>query len=86
MNTGTPYVKTATGNVRTGQGTLIGYYVNSTTNGTIVFHDSTAGDNAVSGTQTPAIGWHSFPIELMTGLYIVITNTLNVTLIYRPRN
>ena len=62
---------------------LIGFYVNSTTSGTIIIHDTaSAAANAVSGTITPAVGWHFFPAQLGTGLRVVIANTLNVTLFY----
>lgn len=66
---------------------LIGFYVNSTSSGTIVFHDSASAstNNAISGTITPAIGFHWFPAQLGAGLRIVIANTLNVTLFYEPR-
>jgi hypothetical protein len=65
---------------------LIGFYVNSTTSGTLVIHDkATAAANAISGTITPAIGWHFFPAQLGQGLYVVIANTLNVTFFYDPR-
>lgn len=65
---------------------LVGFYVNSTSTGTIVFHDSDSAStsNAISGTITPAIGWHFFPAGLGSGLRVVIGNTLNVTLFYKP--
>lgn len=63
---------------------LIGFYVNSTNGGTLVIHDkATAATNAVSGTITPAIGFHWFPASLGQGLYAVIGGTaLNVTFFY----
>ena len=65
---------------------LLGFYVNSTTGGTLVIHDkATAAANAVSGTITPAIGFHWFPAQLGQGLYVVIANTLSVTFFYEPR-
>lgn len=65
---------------------LIGFYVNSTTSGTIVIHDSASAsvNNAISGTITPAIGFHRFPAALGSGLRVVIANTLNITLVYKP--
>lgn len=77
---------TATAVVNARPTNLLGFYVNSTSAGTIVFHDSsTASANAISGTITPAIGFHWFPAQLGQGLYVVIANTLNVTLFYDPR-
>ena len=65
---------------------LLGFYVNSTTSGTIVFHDSASAstNNAISGTITPAIGYHRFPASLSAGLRFVIANTLNVTFFVIP--
>lgn len=61
--------------------TLLGFYVNSTTGGTIAFAESSGG-TAISGTITPAIGFHRFPASCPNGLYATIANTLNVTLFY----
>lgn len=77
---------TGTGQVTSVGGNLIGFYVNSTSSGTIVLKDGTAtAGTAISGTITPAVGWHAFPATYGTsGLYVTIANTLNVTLIYQP--
>lgn len=76
--------KTASGNVKSSQGALLGFYVNSTSSGTIVLYDdaATGTTTAISGTITPAIGWQNFPVAFTNGLNIVIANTLNVTLVY----
>ena len=58
---------------------LTGFYVNNTTSGTIIIKD---GATAVSGTITPAIGWHFYPVSLPSGLVITIANTLDVTLVF----
>ena len=74
---------TATGQVFKGGGQLLGFYVNSTTSGTIVLNDSdgvTA--TAMSGTITPAIGYHAFPATVQRGVAVTIANTLNVTLFF----
>ena len=76
---------TATGQVFKGGGRLLGFYVNSTTGGTIVLNDSegvTA--TAMSGTITPALGWHAFPATVQRGIAVTIANTLNVTLFFAP--
>lgn len=80
---GSPKLLTGSGVVSLVSGTLLGFYVNSTTAGTIVIGngtDSTA--TAVSGTITPGIGWHGFPAYLTDGCYATIANTLNVTLFF----
>lgn len=70
--------------ISTHRGHMLGFYVNSTSSGTIVFYDTAAADtsNAMSGTITPAAGWHEFPAEFNNGLRAVIANTLNVTIFY----
>ena len=77
--------KTSTGAVTANPCTLIGFYVNSTTSGTLVIKDGTASTGAaISGTITPAIGFHCFPASCSIGLYVTIANTLDVTFFYQP--
>ena len=74
---------TATGAVSTGACQLIGFYVNSTNAGTLVLTDGGSGGTAMSGTITPAIGFHRFPANVGTSLYATIAGTaLNVTFFY----
>ena len=74
---------TATGAVSTGACQLIGFYVNSTTVGTLILKDGGSGGTAMSGTITPAIGFHRFPANVGTSLYATIAGTaLNVTFFY----
>ena len=61
---------------------LTGFYVNSTTSGTLVFRDGGASGTTVSGTITPAIGWHFFPVSFPTSIHVTVANTIDVTLIY----
>lgn len=76
---------TATGAVTTNPGTLLGWYVNSTTSGTIVLRDGGSGGTVMSGTITPAIGFHRFPATFGSGgLHATIGGTLNVTFLYVP--
>jgi hypothetical protein len=82
MSVGGPVRLTATGQVKTGGGAILGFYVNSTTTGTIVLWDSlSAAGNQVTGTITPGIGWHPLPLKFGVGLHCVIANTLDVTFI-----
>lgn len=79
---GTPKNITSTGNVAGSTGTsvhLIGFYVNSTTGGTIVLRAAGSGGTAISGTITPAIGFHFFPAVADGPLHATIANTLDVT-------
>lgn len=70
---------TATGDVSKGPCQLIGFYVNSTTGGTVVISD---GSTAISGTITPAIGFHRFPATIGTKAVATIANTLDVTFFF----
>ena len=74
---------TATGNVTTCPfGVLIGFYVNSTTGGTLVLRDGGSSGTVMGGTITPAIGFHRFPAKFVNGLHATIANTLDVTFFY----
>jgi hypothetical protein len=75
---------TASANVKPNEGFLLGFYVNSTSAGTIQLYDdpSTGTTTPMSGVITPAIGFHRFPAAFATGLNVVIGSTLNVTMFY----
>ena len=74
---------TATGAVSTGACQLIGCYVNNTTIGTLVLRDGGASGTVMSGTITPAIGFHRFPANVGTSLYATIGGSaLDVTFFY----
>lgn len=81
---GSPINRTNSGVVSLVPGTLLGFYVNSTSSGTIVIRDGTSatGGSAISGTITPAIGFHRFPAQCSNGCYVTIANTLNVTVFF----
>jgi len=75
---------TATGAVCAGACQLLGFYVSATTAGTLVFTD---GSTAMSGTITPAIGYHSFPATVGTSLTATIAGTaLDVTFFFASGN
>lgn len=83
---GNKYVNTtASALIKTGQGVLIGMYVNSTSAGTIKLWDNTsAATTVINNTITPAIGYHSLGnASFSTGLYATIGGTLDVTLYYQ---
>jgi hypothetical protein len=71
----------STGAVSTGPCQLIGFYVNNTSAGTLVLTDGGSGGTAMSGTITPAIGFHRFPANVGVSLYATISN-LNLTFFY----
>lgn len=75
---------TATGDVAgssTSQGgKLLGFYVNSTNAGTLVLRRGGSGGVVMSGTITPAIGFHRFPADFDGILHATIAGTaLDVT-------
>ena len=77
---GTPTNLTGSGAVSLAAGTLLGFYVNSTTGGTVVVgNGSTSAATAVSGAITPVIGFHRFPAYLPAGCYLTLGNTINLT-------
>jgi hypothetical protein len=73
---------TATGAVSTGPCQLIGFYVNSTTVGTLVLRNGGASGEVMSGTITPAIGFHRFPANVGVTLYATVGGTLDVTFFF----
>jgi len=80
LTPGTPVLLSATGDVvATRNGTLIGFYVASTSAGTIVLKQGGSGGTAISGTITPAVGWHNFPAAFVAGLHATIGGTISVT-------
>jgi len=77
---------TATGAVTTGPCQLIGFYINSTTAGTMVLTDGGASGTVVSGTITPAIGFHRFPANIGSSLYFTEGGILDVTFFFASGN
>jgi hypothetical protein len=73
---------TATGAVTSGPCQLIGFYVNNTSSGTLVLKDGGSGGTVMSGTITPAIGFHPFPANVGTSLHATEGGTLDVTFFF----
>lgn len=73
---------TETGAVTTGPCQLIGFYVNSTSSGTLVLRDGGASGTVMSGTITPAIGFHRFPATVGTSLHFTEGGTLDITFFF----
>ena len=70
---------TASGAVCATLGRMAGFYVNSTSSGTLILKDGGASGTAMTGTITPAVGWNAFPVDFQTSLYATISGTLDVT-------
>lgn len=81
---GSPKNITATGSVYGSRCVLLGFYVNSTTSGTLVLRDGGASGTVLSGTITPAVGFHRFPAGIATDLHATVGGTLDVTFFVVP--
>ena len=79
---GSPINLSTSGAISNVPGSLIGYHVNSTTGGTIVFRDGGASGTALNAAVTPAVGFTAFPAEFKTSAYATIANTMDVTFFF----
>ena len=82
---GTPVLLTATGTVSISPGNLLGFFVASTSSGTIVVRNGAAASSAtaISGTITPAAGqFYAFPAYCPSGCSVTIANTISVTFFF----
>ena len=81
---GFPKNMTATGNISgsTGDSQLIGFYVNNTSSGTLVLRAGGSSGTVLSGTITPAIGFHRFPAAGENPFHATIGGTLDVTFFF----
>ena len=74
---------TATATIALVPGNLLGFYVNSTSSGTIAFKDGGQSSGvAIGGTITPAIGWHCYPAACVNGCSVLVAATLDVTIFF----
>ena len=75
---------TGTTTVCAGACQMLGFYVNNTSSGTITVSD---GPTALSGTITPAIGWHHFPANCGTSMIITKTGgSIDLTAFFANAN
>ena len=84
IEAGVPINLTSSGAISLSPGNLLGFYVNSTSSGTIVLKDGGASGTAISGTITPAIGFHRYPayFRSASGAYATLANTIDVTFFF----
>lgn len=77
---GSPILLSASGAVSLAPGSLIGFFVATTSSGTIVVRDGGSGGTAISGTITPAAGaFYRFPATCVNACYFTIGGTISVT-------
>jgi hypothetical protein len=76
---------TASGLIKTGSGRLKGFFVASTTSGTIKLWDNTsAATTTIINTFTPSAGFYPLPdIEFSTGCFATLANTIDVTFFWK---
>jgi hypothetical protein len=74
---------TATGDVFTVNGSFMGFYVNSTSGGTIVLRQGGSGGTVLGGTISPNAGYHAYPSGISGGLHVTISGTIDLTFFYR---
>lgn len=77
---------TSSGAISTGPCNLIGFYVNSTSSGTIIIKDGGSSGTALNGTITPAVGFHRFPATIGASAYATIGATIDVTFFFTSSN
>ena len=77
---GTPVNLSASGAVSLQPCNVIGYHVNSTSGGTLVFRNgTTASGTALNAAVAPLVGFTAFPASLNTGCFLTISGTIDVT-------
>ena len=72
--------------LKKGAGELVGFYVTSTSSGTITFYDDndgTCSSGQKTGTITPAVGWHFLPLPFSTAICALTASTIDVTVIWK---
>lgn len=80
IEAGTPVLLSGSGAVSGTSGNLVGFYVNNTSSGVINFKDGGSGGTAVTGSITPAIGFHRLPAYFTTSCYLtLVSGSISVT-------
>lgn len=84
VESGTPVNISDDGVISVAPGTLLGFYVNSTSSGVVqIYNGPSASATAISGQITPVIGWREFPAYCPAGCYIEkVSGSINITAIF----
>ena len=71
---------TASALLKTGPGSLLGFFCVSSTSGTVTVYDNTAGSGTVllPTVTLAAATFYPFPVAFGTGLYVAVGGTLSV--------
>lgn len=71
---------TATGNVTQGSCQMLGFFVNSTSSGTLVFRAGGSAGRVLNGAITPAAGaFYWFPAVIDGALHLTVGGTIDIT-------
>jgi hypothetical protein len=76
---------TATGNVSPVVTDILGIFVSTTSSGTFTVYDSatTTTTAPITGTVTATAGtWYPLPVSVSNGVYVVVSGTLNATVVF----
>jgi hypothetical protein len=83
VESGTPVNLTNSGAVSATTGNILGFYVNNTTAGVINFKDGGSGGTAITGSITPAIGFHRLPAYFTTSCYMtLVSGAIDITVFF----
>lgn len=84
IESGSPVNITDDSIISVAPGTLIGFYVNSTSSGVIqIYNGQSTGGTAITGQITPAIGWKDLSAYCPAGCYIEkVSGTIDLTAIF----
>ncbi len=84
---GYPVNLSSSGAISVGPCQLLGFYVNSTSSGTMNILDGGSSGTALCGTITPAIGFHRFPADIgRSGYFTKVSGTIDVTFFWASAN
>jgi hypothetical protein len=76
---GTPINLSSSGAISLQPCTVIGYHVNTTGGGTIIFKDGGTSGTALNAAATPGTGFQAFPCAFKTSAFLTIAGTIDIT-------
>ncbi len=79
QQSGTPINLSSSGTVSLTACSLLGYHVNSTSGGTLVFRNGGSTGTALNAATTPVQGFNAFPAYCPSGAYVTISGTIDIT-------
>jgi hypothetical protein len=74
----------ATADVTLDDCVLLGFFVNSTSSGTVLLKRGGSTGVALMAATAPAVGYHPFPADCPGGLHFTEGNTIDITFFIQP--